>query len=275
MGDWPFDEQTGRSPRDYLSGIGSVFATFDARTQDSGNVSFGVEAAGRRWFVKTPGDPADETPSLPHEQRIALLANAQRVATAVRHPALPRLFGIVGSAWGPMLVYEWVAGELLRAPPGRRDDPESVFQRFRRLPSDELTSALEVLLEAHLVLCEAGWIASDFYDGALIYDFVGRQMRLIDVDHYHLGPFVNRMGRMFGSTRFMAPEEFERGALVDERTTVFNLGRAISVFLGDGGLGRTGFRGSQTQHQVMAKACDPDPAARFRSVADMWQAWRS
>jgi hypothetical protein len=29
------------------------------------------------------------------------------------------------------------------------------------------------------------------------------------------------MGRMFGSTRFMAPEELELGALINEQTNVF------------------------------------------------------
>ena len=38
------------------------------------------------------------------------------------------------------------------------------------------------------------------------------------------------MGRMFGSRRFMAPEEFELGAPLDQRTTVFTLGRLVRHF---------------------------------------------
>jgi serine/threonine-protein kinase len=83
------------------------------------------------------------------------------------------------------------------------------------------------------------------------------------------------MGRMFGSSLFMAPEEFERGARIDERTTVFTLGRAMSVFLGDGGLGRAAFRGTDRQHDAMTTACNPDPVSRFPSVAELARAWRS
>jgi hypothetical protein len=101
VGDWPFDEEIGLEPAVYLSQAGKVFATFDARTQDSGNLSFGVESNGRRWFVKTAGDPADPTPFLPHEARVALLLNAQRLAHAVSHPALPAMQGVTQSAWGP------------------------------------------------------------------------------------------------------------------------------------------------------------------------------
>ena len=43
---------------------------------------------------------------------------------------------------------------------------------------------------------------------------------------------------MFGSSRFMAPEEFERGALIDERTNVFTMGRTAAVLLADGTLHR-------------------------------------
>ena len=274
MEDQPFDTQTDLAPAVYLSQAGAVFATFDARTQDSGNVSFGVESNGRRWFVKTAGDPADPRPFLPHEARVALLLNAQRLARSVSHPALPSLRGVTQSAWGPMLIYEWAAGELVRVPEERRAAPESAFQRFRRLPADELAAAIGAILGAHLELCRAGWVACDFYDGSIIYDFTARRTWLIDLDSYHIGPFTNEMGRMFGSTRFMAPEEFERGARIDERTTVFTLGRMISVFLGDGDRGREGFRGSESQHRAMLTACSLDPEARHQSVAELAEAWR-
>src|SRR5580693_5444246 len=68
--DWPFDGGTDLAPPAYLGGLGRVFARFDARTQDSGNISFGVEAGGRRWFVKTAGDPDDPTPFLSHTARV-------------------------------------------------------------------------------------------------------------------------------------------------------------------------------------------------------------
>jgi len=273
--DTPFEAQTDLTPAAYLSRVGAVFATFDARTQDSGNVSYGVEAGGQRWFIKTAGDPADPTPFLPHAERVALLLNARRLALSVSDPALPALRGVTQSLWGPMLSYDWAPGELVGTPAARRADPESPLQRFRRLPPDQLTATIDTILDVHLKLCAAGWIACDFYDGSVMYDFAAHQTWLIDLDSYRQGTFVNEMGRMFGSTRFMAPEEFERGARIDERTTVFTLGRAISVFLGDGDLNRAGFRGSEAQHAAMTTACRPDPAGRFPSVAELVRAWRS
>ena len=43
------------SPADFLAANANIFATFDHRTQDSGNISYGVEIDGKRYFLKTPG----------------------------------------------------------------------------------------------------------------------------------------------------------------------------------------------------------------------------
>ena len=103
------------------------------------------------------------------------------------------------------------------------------------LAAPAIAAALTTIYELHVELARADWIAVDFYDGCLMYDFASHELRVIDLDMYSRGPFTNTMGRMFGSTRFMAPEEFELGARIDERTTVFNLGRAAFVFLGERG----------------------------------------
>lgn len=273
MTDWPFDAETTLAPTDFLGGIGQVFAVFDSRTQDSGNVSYGVEAGGRRWFVKTAGDPAAKA-FLSQPERVALLRNAERLARDFSHPALPALLAVGDSAWGPMLIYDWAEGELLHAPAERRADPATAHRRFRRLPAPEIAAAIDAIIGAHVGLCGRGWVACDFYDGSMMYDFTARRPTLFDLDSYSQGPFVNEMGRLFGSDRFMAPEEFEKGALIDERTTVFNLGRAAAEFLGDGTLERERFRGTVAQHAAMAHACRADRGERFPSVAELAAAWR-
>jgi serine/threonine protein kinase, bacterial len=274
MTDWPFETDTLLAPADFLGRVGRVFAVFDSRTQDSGNVSFGVEAQGRRWFVKTAGDPAAAT-FLSHAERVALLANAERLARDFRHPALPALIAVGGSAWGPMLIYDWAEGELLHAPAERRRDPATAFQRFRALPADEIAAAIGMAIGAHVGLCGRGWVACDFYDGSMMYDFAARRLSMFDLDSYSRGAFTNEMGRLFGSERFMAPEEFLKGARIDERTTVFNLGRAAAVFLSDGTLERGAFRGTDDQHAAMIAACRPAPDHRLQRVADLAAAWRS
>jgi serine/threonine-protein kinase len=265
---------TDQLPAAFLARIGHVFAEFGRQTQDSGNCSYGVEVAGERFFVKTAGDPADPLPYLRFDARVALLENAARLHASVRHPNLAPLLHTLRSPGGPLLVYPWAEGELLAVPRARRDDPDSSLQRFRRLPPATITRCLDAVFDLHVQLAAAGWVACDFYDGCLLYDFAGDRLSMIDLDTYHLGPFTNAMGRMFGSSRFMAPEEFALGARIDEQTTVFTLGRAALVFLGDGSLSPDAFRGSPAQHGAVVKACRPERAERFASVAAFVQAWR-
>jgi serine/threonine-protein kinase len=84
---------------------------------------------------------------------------------------------------------------------------------------------------------------------------------------------MNDMGRMFGSTRFMAPEEFELGARLDERTTVFTLGRIVWHFATRLTEHGAQFCGSAELASVIQQACAPSPADRQASVADLARAW--
>jgi len=266
-------QTTAQRPDDFLRSVGRVFAVFDERTQDSGNVSYGVFAGAQRLFVKTAGIPNDPKAFLSHRRRVALLRNAVSFRRRVEHHSLPKLLNVIESPHGPMLVYEWVPGELIGVERSQRTNPTSPYQRFRALPTAGLLGALDVVFDFHRRVAELGWVAVDFYDGAMIYDFRDQSLHLIDLDLYRDQPFTNDMGRMFGSTRFMAPEEFERGARIDEVTNVFTMGRVMAVFLSDGALDLTPFRGGKPLYDVMVQACRPERNERFPSMKAFHAAW--
>jgi hypothetical protein len=62
----------------YLRSVGTVFAEFGALTQDSGNVSYGVQIGADRYFVKTAGRPENRVP--PSITRPASRCSAMRFA---------------------------------------------------------------------------------------------------------------------------------------------------------------------------------------------------
>jgi serine/threonine-protein kinase len=261
------------TPVEFLRRAGEVFAEFGPDTQDSGNFSYGVRVGGDRFFVKTAGSPDDSGMFLSHLDRVALLGNAIRVAKTCGHRSLPRLHRVIESPHGPMLLYDWLDGELVGVPATRRYHPASAYQRFRGLATADIVLCLDLIYELHRDLARLGWIAVDFYDGCVLYDFDAHRVGIVDLDNYHPGPFVNEMGRMFGSSRFMAPEEFELGALIDERTNVFVMGRTAAVFLGDASLDRAKFRGSARMHSVIERACAQGPTERFQSMQEFYDAW--
>ena len=257
------DDVIDQAPDAYLASIGVVFAVFDEKTQDSGNVSYGVQIGEDRYFVKTAGSPDDPKSVLGYADRVSMLRNAVRLRRSCDHSALPRLHRVIESSRGPMLVYQWVDGEHVGAS----------LQRVRRLPAPEVVRIPDSVYQVHHQLALLGWVAVDFYDGAMIYDFERRELHIVDLDLYVDAPFTNQQGRMFGSRRFMAPEEFVLGSTIDQRTTVFTMGRTAAVLMSDGTLERQPFRGSDGQHAVVRRSCREDPSERYGSPGDFYAAW--
>lgn len=273
-------------PSEFVNKHGKVEREFSHHTQGSGNVSWLIETGKRRLFVKSAGvdlppPPGAPEPYFDHAGRVRLLRNAVEVAHSCRHPALPELLNVIESAGGPMLVYQAVAGDLIgvtsKPTPGGsarlRQDPTSSYQRFALLPADELLAHFDTLIDLHRDLAAAGWVASDLYDGCLIVDFANHTLHVVDLDNYRKGTTQNDMGRMFGSGRFMAPEEFELGATIDQRTTVFNLGRLAWHFCTRLSESDDQFCGSPGLASVLKQATTTTPEQRHRDVAEFAAAW--
>ncbi|MFI1853082.1 serine/threonine protein kinase [Streptomyces sp. NPDC020480] len=249
-----------------LDRLGTVFRTFDE--QDSGCVSYGLLASGQRWFVKTSST----------RKGISSLRRAVSFHQRVSHPAIVPLVHSFTTGDGLVLVHPWMSGEVLYHPTlsrrGGRAAPGSPMARFRAQPLARIHTALDSLLSAHLAVEEAGFVAVDLYDGCMFYDFDEHRMMLCDMDEYRAGPFVLEADRLPGSTRYMAPEEFVRGAVIDIRTTVFALGRALRLLL-DAGDQERQWRGTAAQLEVVGTATSAAPERRFPSVQSLVEAWRS
>lgn len=268
-------EQIDTTAELYLPAIGDVFVTFGAPNQDSGNVSYGVSVGGQRFFVKSAGDPEYASATMAHEGRCSALNNAVELSNSCPHPILTKLRHIVESAAGPVLVYDWVEGELLGHD---KDAADSALARFRQLPLDSAVAAVSQIYSAHRDLAQAGWIAVDFYLGSILYNFDEQRVSVIDLDMYHAGEFVNEMGRMYGSRSLMAPEEFKKGERIGQDTNVFVMGRVGLVLLGNGELDRSSFRGRDALYDVIALACRQKRKQRFKTMSafvDTWDAARS
>jgi serine/threonine-protein kinase len=265
--------ETSAGPLEFVASCGTVVHTFD-RSQDSGNVSWIVATEAGEFFAKSAGSADPPTrgrpaPYFDHTGRVQLLRNAIELAASCDHRSLARLRNVVETADGPMLVYDCAPGELIGASRAERAMSASAYRRFAALPAERHVAVVLELFEAHVALAAAGWIACDLYDGCLIYDFSTGRLTLIDLDTYARGPFVNEMGRMFGSDRYMAPEEYVLGATIDERTTVFTLGRLAMHF----GTATTDdpdrYVGGAKRAALLVRASASDPASRFGDVASL------
>lgn len=154
---------------------------------------------------------------------------------------------------GPILVYPWIDGQPLRHSLQMTTRPLSVVLR-----------AIHDIVDVHKAIEAAGFVSIDLYDGNLLF---GEKIWLIDVDEYRQKPYVLDAPRTLGSTRFMAPEEFVQGSILDSRTMVFQLGRAMAVLL-DPPSGQVADRCPELS-PIIARATEADPVRRYQKVEEM------
>ncbi|SFJ43531.1 hypothetical protein SAMN02799624_04501 [Paenibacillus sp. UNC496MF] len=194
---------------------------------------------------------------------------------------MPRLLNHFPAGDGYALVFEWVDGEVPGSPEfsGKegRSHPDSPHFRFRRLPAETIVRALGDVCELHEQLERLGYVAVDLYGGSLIYDFARNALPLCDFDLYAKGAFTLATDRNYGSSRYMAPEEFVKGSRIDGVTNVFNLGASAFVFLAEeeGSRESAGWRASGALHRTALKAHPPTgPTASAAWPSSAGLGWR-
>lgn len=248
----------------FLAEYGEPFVVFDQ--QDSGNLCFGVHGENGRFFLKLAGAETARSNTSP-DKAIERLRACIAVYRDLRHPLLMNLEEHREVPRGYLHVYRWFDGECMGKQYGSRE-------RLLALPPAEKLAIYRDILEFHRHVNERGYIALDFYDGCIMYDFETRETRLCDIECYRKKPVINDMGRMWGSTRFMSPEEFELGAEIDERSNVYLMGAtAFNVFGGelDRSLGK--WELSERLHGVASKAVNREKDSRHQSIREYIHSW--
>jgi serine/threonine protein kinase, bacterial len=262
---------------DWLEPLGTVFAVFDQ--QDSGNLCFGIQThEGKRVFAKFAGARPIEYAGRP-EEAIPRLQQAVPVYQTLQHPTCVEMLDAFSVPQGYVIVFDWFDGECLHAhwkfpPPAKYEHPASPFYRFQRLTLPQKLSVMDGLIAFHVHVEACGYVAIDFYDGSILYDFENHQFRVCDIDFYRPRPYVNQMGRLWGSSRFMSPEEFQFNSLIDERTNVFNMGATAFVLLGgESDRSRSKWQASPALYDVTSRCIQPDRNERYSSVSAVQEAW--
>lgn len=257
-----------RAPHDlsFTARWGTVFAVLDQ--QDSGNLCLGVEGPAGRVFVKYAGAPTARYDGA-LGTAVDNLRRSAEVYRALEHPSLVTLREAADVGAGHALVFDWTDA----TPVGRQYERSHVV---RSLSLEARADAVQQIYDFHVHAAARGWVAVDLYDGSVMLEPGTGRVVLCDLDFYERRPVVNRMGRMWGSTRFMSPEEHALGAPIDEVTNVVALGALAHTFLGDDeSKARSAWVGSDAQFAVAARATHPDRATRWPSVAALAEAWRT
>lgn len=252
----------------WLRPYGQVFMVNDQLF--SGNLCFGVDGPYGRLFIKYAGAKTVNYRGKPSDA-VTLLKNAMPLYDRT-HPALVRLLGHGQAGSGYAAVFAWRDALPLKAPPGQPSARDAV----RRLPLHRSLRMLDMVFDLHAEMARDGIVAVDFYDGNVLIDFGSNEALVCDIDLYRHKPAVNDRGRMWGSSRFMAPEEYVLGAALDESTTLYNMAALAFEFFGDNAdRSRESWIGPSPLYEVACIATKESKADRYPSMRSFLDAWRS
>ncbi|MFV0399714.1 MAG: serine/threonine protein kinase [Oscillospiraceae bacterium] len=251
----------------FLAEWGEPFAVFD--DQDSGNFCLGVEKEGCRRFLKIVG-PRTVRGTVSPRDAVARLKSTVPVYGDLRHPVLVNLEVHGPIPGGYLLAFDWFDGACMGRMYGQ-------IERFLALPVGKKLELYSAILDFHRHVNDSGYVAVDFYDGSVLYNFATRETRICDIEFYSRMPYINEMGRLWGSGRFMSPEEFTFGAAIDERSNVFCMGAMAFFLFGNAGEDRSAgvWNAPAPLYDVAAKATLPNRAGRFPDIAAYMAAWNN
>lgn len=219
----------------WLKKYGTAFWAVDET--GSGCVCIGMEDSERKYFCKIAGVNTIEAEISPQES-VEILKEAVHLYYDLAHPNLIKIIEEYDYKQFYIVVFEWADGKCLfdhwNFEAYQRDTTiKSPKERFKELPVSKKLKAVEVLFSFLQNANKEGYVAVDFYDGSIMYDFLTDETTICDIDLFRKTPVVNDKGiDWFGTKRLKAPEEYIKGCTIDEQTNIFTLGALIFDFFG-------------------------------------------
>jgi len=250
----------------FISNYGRVFKVFD--DQDSGNICFGIEKEKQKFFIKYAGAPTEPYNGTA-EQAIERLKSTLPIYSDLRHPNLIELVEAGEISDGFFMLFQWADGDCMG-----RMYPQAHL-RFMNLSAEARLAVFDDVLNFLEFVHLRGYMALDFYDGSIIYDFESGKTTICDIDLFRKKPCRNDMGRMWGSSKFMSPEEFKLGAQLDEVTNVYTAGAIAFALFGEYERTREKWELSEALFKAAAKAVSDEREARQQSIRQFIEEWKA
>ena len=170
---------------------------------------------------------------------------------------------------GFAMVFKWADGDCM----GRMYP--AAYRRFIQLPINDRLAVFSDILSFLECVVSRNYVAIDFYDGSIMYDFVNGKTTICDIDLFRKQPCVNDMGHMWGSSRFQSPEEHQLGADIDEITNVYTLGATAFALFGEYNRTREKWQLSDKLFEIATRAVSDDRANRQQTIRQFTAEWEA
>ena len=250
----------------FLNEYGRVFKVFD--DQDSGNICFGTEKDGKRYFIKFAGAPTEQYNGA-LKDAVARLKATVPIYNVLKHKNLIEFVESKDTYGGFAMVFNWADGDCM----GRMYPAQ--HKKFMELPIKDRLKVFTDILDFFEYIASQNYVAVDFYDGSIMYDFESGRTTVCDIDFFRKQPCINDMGRMWGSSLFQSPEEFLFGAVIDEITNVYTVGATAFAIFGEYKRTRDKWQLSDELFEIAAKAVSDDRTKRQQSIRQLREEWEA
>ncbi len=249
----------------FVESYGRVLRVFDQL--NSGLLCFQMEHNHQLHFLKYAGAPTLKSMESSDLTVQRLRMAATRYET-LRHPALAAFRGARDYGSGFACLFDWIDG-LPLAP------LKENALRMRAAPLMDRLKMMDALTDLHVAAESHGLVACGLQDSHLIYLPQSAGLMLAHIDDYLLMPAVNLRGRQPGSPFYLAPEAYQKGAALDETTTVYAMGALAHRLFGDWINHKSeGWEASPHLFEVAARALLKNRDLRFQTTPEFQKAWR-
>ena len=213
----------------WLNNYGKIFYVIDET--GSGCISFGIEKDNKKYFFKIAGAKTVEA-EINEDESIKLLKEAVVKYQDIKHDNLIKYVDSFEYKEFFVVIYEFAEGECLfdhwNFDRYKKTKEITPLMKFKYLSIEKRLNVVEKLFSFFETFIDCGYVAVDFYDSSIMYNFESDKVTFCDIDLFRKLPTTNDLGKdYFGTKRLKAPEENEMGSTIDELTSEFTLGAII------------------------------------------------
>ena len=272
----------------WLKSYGTVFNVIDET--GSGCISFGIEKNKKKYFFKIAGAKTVEA-EISEEESIKLLKEAVQKYKDIKHENLIKYVDSFDYKDFFVVIYEYAEGLCLfdhwNFDRYKRTKEITPMMKFKMLPLNKRLNVVYKLFSFFKIFINAGYVAVDFYDSSIMYNFENDNVTFCDIDLFRKSPTINDLGEnYFGTKRLKAPEENSLNAPIDEKTNIFTLGAIIFDIFSDVKniekryeLGmfiqneKESFELSDELYNILIKATNYSRESRYNTIKEFHTQW--
>ena len=256
----------------FMAKYGKVFKVFDE--QGSGNISFGVQDGEKKYFVKFAGAPKLNyienrvSGTVDTASAVKMLKAAVPLYTELAHPSLIKFVSAEEIGGGYATIFEWENAIGIEP----RNSPD--YMRFMQMPVDKKMQAFGDIMAFHAHVAAKGYVAIDFYDGSILYDYDKEKVIICDIDLYQKSPFINveNFGTV-GSARYVSPEKCVEDAIIDEISNVYTMGATAFSLFAFANRSPEAWTLNNELYNIVKKAVSDNRSQRQQSIEQLIAEW--